>query len=181
MNKQPENPIYAHDTLEFVTVAVEFCAFLEQSSGRSKRAFTDRLLKLLPLLYLKAQLLPRVESNGAFLPADQVTEEDYNYIRHIVYDIMQKDDEYEELVCDEDMQTDESQWRTISEGLADMYQALRNFVSAYQQRIEDCMNDALWAVQDNFELYWGQNLVDTLRRLHKLCYTLKRTDDEDDY
>ena len=124
--KQVENPVYSHDTLEFVTVAVEFCAFLENSQGREKKDFVETLLKLLPLLYLKAVLLPRVESNGDFLPPDRITEQEYDFIRHIIFDILRKDDEYEELVCDQDMQTDVSQWKSISENLADMYQAIRN-------------------------------------------------------
>ena len=177
--KQVENPVYSHDTLEFVTVAVEFCAFLENSQGREKKDFVETLLKLLPLLYLKAVLLPRVESNGDFLPPDRITEQEYDFIRHIIFDILRKDDEYEELVCDQDMQTDVSQWKSISENLADMYQAIRNFVSVYQERIEDCMTDALWALMDNFELYWGQSLVDTLRQLHKLRYTRQKDLDED--
>ena len=179
-DKKTDNPIYAAGTLEFVTVAVQFCVFLEQSQGRSKREFVETLLKILPLLYLKTILLPRIESDGAFLPDDKVTEADYNWIRQTVYDIMQKDDDYEALVYDMDMQTEESHWQSVSEGLADMYQALRNFVAVYQERIENCMADALWAVADNFELYWGQCLVDTLRQLHKIRYTLaKDLEDED--
>ena len=60
--------IYSHDTLEFVTVSAEFCAFLEQSEGRDKREFVETMLKLLPLLYLKACLLPEVVSDEDFLP-----------------------------------------------------------------------------------------------------------------
>ena len=49
--------VYSRNTVEFVTVAAEFCAYLEQSEGRKCRDFTDTVLKLLPLLYLKAALL----------------------------------------------------------------------------------------------------------------------------
>lgn len=178
-NKEFQNTIYAPATLEFVTVAAQFCVFLEQSQGRSKREFVETMLRLLPLLYVKATLLPRIESDGTFLPDDKVTEEDYNFIRQTVYDIMQADDDYEELVYDATIQTDENRWLSVSEGLADMYQAIRNFVGVYQERIEDCMTDALWAVMDNFELYWGQSLVDTLRQLHKLRYTQQKDLDED--
>lgn len=180
MNNKTENPIYSHNTLEFVTVAAEFCAYLEQSEGKRRSEFVATMQKLLPILYHKALLLPQVDSEGDFLPDDQVTEADYNWIRNAVYDIMKEADEYEDLVYDEAMQTEESQWKTISEGLADMYQALRNFVSAYQQRVEDCMLDALWCVKDNFELYWGQNLVDTLKQLHKIRYVLNSDSDEED-
>lgn len=178
-NKEFQNTIYAPATLEFVTVAAQFCVFLEQSQGRRKREFVETMLRLLPLLYVKATLLPRIESDGAFLPDDKVTEEDYNFIRQTVYDIMQADDDYEELVYDATIQTDENRWLSVSEGLADMYQAIRNFVGVYQERIEDCMTDALWAVMDNFELYWGQSLVDTLRQLHKLRYAQQKDLDED--
>ena len=178
-----ENPIYAHDTLEFVQVAAQYCALLEKSTDdgqQTTEGLVGTLLKLLPLLYMKVQLLPEVDTEGAFVPDDQVTEDDYNYVRDNVYRLLHEHDEYELLVWDEDMQTEESRWCSVSEGLADIYQALRNFVSAYQQRVEDCMLDALWCVKDNFELYWGQNLVDTLKQLHKIRYVLNSGSDEED-
>ena len=171
-----ENPIYAHDTLEFVTVAAEYCALLEKTTDNGQQAedtLIGTLLRLLPLLYMKVQLLPEVDTDGAFVPKDQVTEEDYNYVRDGLYALLHEHDEYEMLVWDEDMQTEESRWCSVSEGLADIYQALRNFVAVYQQRVEPCMLDALWQVRDNFELYWGQTLLDTLRQLHKIRYSLK--------
>lgn len=172
MASSKENLIYAHDTLEFVTVAVEYCALMEKSDERTEEEFIETLLKLLPLLYMKVQLLPVVETDGAFIPDDQVTEEDYNFVRDGVYRLLHNHDEYEMLVWDEDMQTEESRWCSVSEGLADVYQALRNFVAVYQQRVETCMLDALWQLRDNFEIYWGQTLLDTLRQLHRIRYSL---------
>lgn len=172
-----ENPIYAHDTLEFVQVAAQFCALLEKAEEQSEEDLVGTLLKLLPLLYMKVQLLPEVDTEGAFVPDDQVTEEDYNFVRDNVYRLLHEHDEYELLVWDEDMQTEESRWCSVSEGLADIYQALRNFVAVYQQRLEPCMLDAIWQLRDNFELYWGQTLLDTLRQLHRIRYTIK--DEED--
>ena len=99
-----------------------------------------------------------------------MTEDDYNYVRNGAYRLLHEHDEYEMLVWDEDMQTEESRWCSVSEGLADVYQALRNFVAVYQQRVEACMPDALWQLRDSFELYWGLNLLDTLRQLHRIRY-----------
>ena len=180
------NPIYARDTLEFVAAAAEYCALLEttgngqRTTGNGQRttdngerttdSLVGTLLKLLPLLYMKVQLLPDVVSEGDFVPKEQVTEEDYNFVRNGVYALLHEHDEYEMLVWDEDMQTEESRWCSLSEGLADIYQALRNFVAVYQQRVEPCMLDALWQVRDDFELYWGQTLLDTLRQLHKIKF-----------
>lgn len=175
-----ENPIYAHDTLEFVTVAAEYCALLETCGERSEEELVGTLLKLLPLLYMKVQLLPEVETDGAFVPDDQVTEDDYNFVRAGAYSLLHKHDEYELLVWDEEMQTEESKWCSVSEGLADIYQSLRNFVAVYQQRVEACMLDALWQLHDNFELYWGQTLLDTLRQLHRIRYRMNFDTDEED-
>ena len=149
-------------------MAAEYCALMEKCSERTEKAFVGTLLKLLPLIYLKAQLLPEVETDGAFVPDGQVTEDDYNYVRSTAYSLLHEHDEYEMLVWDEDMQTDESRWCSVSEGLADVYQALRNFVAVYQQRVEACMPDALWQVKYSFELYWGLTLLDTLRQLHRI-------------
>jgi len=184
MPKRIDNSIYAHETLEFITVAAEYCALVEttdngqatldgrRESQQTTETFVSTLLKLLPLLYMKVQLLPEVETDGAFVPSDQVTEDDYNYVRDCAYSLLHEHDEYEMLVWDEDMQTEESRWCSVSEGLADIYQALRNFVAVYQQRVEPCMLDALWLLRENFELYWGQTLLDTLRQLHKIRYSL---------
>ena len=175
-----ENPIYARETLEFVAAAAEFCALLEQCGQRTEKELLDKLLKLLPLLYMKVQFLPDVETEGAFVPDGQVTEEDYDFVRSAVYGLLHEHDEYEMLVWDEDMQTEESRWCSVSEGLADVYQALRNFVAVYQQRLEPCMMDAIWQLRDNFELYWGQTLLDSLRQLHRIRFSMNSNADEED-
>ena len=162
--------IFSHNVLEFVTVAVEFCAFLEKSQGRPRQDFLDTLLKLLPLLYMKAQLLPEVDSQGDFLPRGKVTEDDYNYVRRTVYDILPDEDQYLDVSYDRDMETDETQWHSVSEHLADIYQPVRNFLAVYQDGVEDCMADALWALRDSFELYWGEAAVSALKRLHVIRY-----------
>ena len=73
--------VYSRNTVEFVTVAAEFCAYLEQSEGRKCRDFTDTVLKLLPLLYLKAALLEDIEGAEDFLPEAFVSEQDYEFVR----------------------------------------------------------------------------------------------------
>lgn len=130
----------------------------------------DTMLKLLPLMYLKAQLLPRVDSEGDFLPNGVVTEDDYNWIRRVVYDILGEEDTYLDVLYESDREGDDSRWKSVSEHLADIYQPVRNFLAVYQDGVEDCMLDALWALSDNFELYWGEALVDAMKRLHHLKY-----------
>lgn len=178
MKNSSEKVIYHHDVLEFVQVAVQYCATLEQYAEATRSELIDHLLKVMPLMYLKALLLPKVESDGSFLPDEQVTEQDYDFVRLGLADILGNEDEYLDVIYDEMMQTDDTGWKRISEHLADIYQPVRNFLATYQAGVEDCMNDALWSLVDSFELYWGEALVDALRRLHHVKFAIKENDDE---
>lgn len=180
MKKESTNPVYARPAMEFLAVATEYCALLEQSEEMRRDDFLSSLLRLLPVLYWHAQVLNPMETNGQFLPDDKVTEEDYEYIRRNARAIIKEWDEYEDLVRDDATGRDECRWVSLSESLADVYQPLRNFVWVYQQRLEQCMPDALWAVRDSFELYWGQAVLDSLRHLHRLKYMMDKDNDEDD-
>ena len=74
---EEESIIFHHDTVEFVTVAAEFCGFLERTNRIERWEFIDTALKILPLLYLKASLLPQCEQLGMDELETFVTEEDY--------------------------------------------------------------------------------------------------------
>ncbi|MBP3823398.1 MAG: DUF5063 domain-containing protein [Bacteroidaceae bacterium] len=165
--------VYSSPVVEFVTVAAEFCAFLEQSEGRDKDTLTDTLLKLLPLLYLKAELLPHVEGGDLYGAESFVTEGDYEWLRGTLTAVMGEDDAYEDLVYDEQMQTDEAHWRSVGEQLADIYQPVRDFVETFRTGVEDNIAEALWTLNDNFELYLGADIVDVLRRLHRVKYSIR--------
>lgn len=179
MSSTSDKVIYQHDVIEFAQVAVQFCAQLERANEAERGEFIDKLLKLIPLLYMKAQLLPEVESDGDFLPDDFVTEQDYNFVLTSVAQQLGDDDMYLDIVTDEMLQTDDTQWKRVSEHLADAYQPLRNFLAAYQRGVEECMHDALWALHDSFAQYWGEALTSALLRLHRIKYTERQDSDDD--
>ena len=80
MEKESQT-IFEKNVIEFVTVAAEFCAFLERAEHMKRKAFVDTSLKILPLLYLKASLLPKCETIGDEAPETYVTEETYEILR----------------------------------------------------------------------------------------------------
>ena len=99
--------IYDKNTVEFVTVAAEFCGFLERTGEMKRRPFVDKALKLLPLLYLKASLLPEyAERMDEFDPETFVTEGDYERVRAGVAALMGRYDDYLDVFLD-DMTTEE--------------------------------------------------------------------------
>ena len=52
MEEKNSQVIFDKNAVEFVTVAAEFCGFMERVSDMRCRDFVDKCLKLLPLLYL---------------------------------------------------------------------------------------------------------------------------------
>lgn len=178
-NSFENNIVFSKNVVEFVTVGVQYCSFLESFEDQSQAGLTDKLTKLLPLLYLKASLLPDVEIEYEIYPEVTVTEDDYNYIVSRLYSIYKNNDTYLEVFLEDMKYSDTPISASISEDLADIYQDLKNFVSIYEQGVEENMSEALYACNENFKLYWGQKLVNVLRALHSLKHSVSDELDED--
>lgn len=179
MEKNNSPIIFDKNTVEFVTVAAEFCGFLERASEFGRRTFVDKALKLLPLLYLKASLLPAGERVDDFDPETFVTEGDYERVRTAITALMAEKDDYLEVFLDDMAYSDTPIKQNISEGLADIYQPLKNFVCVYQLGFDQTMNDSLIICREYFMEFWGQRLVNVMRALHEVKYS-KHSDEEDE-
>ena len=160
--------VYDKSVIDFVTVAVECCVFLEQEELLPRTEWIDKMLKILPLLYLKASLLPVTHVIDESPPATFVREEDYSRVAAKVAELMGEEDVYLDVFVEDMKYSDRPVSGFVSENIADIYQDLRNFVSVYQFELTDQMNDALAVCRENFYLFWGQKLVNVLRPLHAL-------------
>lgn len=162
--------IYSSAVIDFVTVAVEFCSFLEKESQPPRNEWIDTALKILPLLYVKASLLPETVEQNDESPETFVKEEDYNRISFQVSSVMGEEDVYLDVFVEDMKYSDRPVSSFISEDIADIYQDVRNLVSVYQHDLADQMNDAILICSQNFKTYWGQKLVNVIRPLHALLY-----------
>lgn len=179
--KKNSQPIFDRNTVEFVTVAAEMCGFLERVSQLKRRDFVDKALKLLPLLYLKVSLLPECERIDEFsVPEIFVTEVDYEQLRSSIAALLGEKDDYLEVFLDDMAYSDTPIHQSISEGLADIYQVLKDFICVYQLGLDHTMNDALVICQEHFSEFWGQRLVNVMRALHNVKYSTETSADEDD-
>jgi hypothetical protein len=168
----PRKLIYEKNTLEFVTVALEYCALIESAGKHTIFSFTDKAVKILPLLYLKATLLPVTDEAADDYDAEQcITEQTYEVIRVRLANLMGEDDYFLETF-DPDMQySDTPITTTISENLADVYQDIGNFVALFRQENETVMEQALITCEENFRLFLGQKLLNVLKALHVVRYS----------
>ncbi|MEG0795987.1 MAG: DUF5063 domain-containing protein [Odoribacter sp.] len=164
---------YSKEVIEFVAVAKEFCDFIETSPQMQRKDFIQRLQKFIPLIYLKGSLLPACESEESGLLGDVVTEEDYNYFYEEMHRLLGEYDEYLE-VFDENMQySEEPVVHSISEKTCDIYQDLKNFIASFRCGIPEVMGEALWQLNESFELYWGKACAGVMRAIHSVVYQVK--------
>lgn len=178
MEKESQT-IFDKNVIEFVTVAAEFCAFLERAESMKRSDFVDTSLKILPLLYLKASLLPPCERLGEEELETYVTEEVYEILRLNLAELMGEKDDYLDVFVEDMVYSDQPIKKCISEDLADIYQDIRDFIFVFQLGLNETMNDSLALCQENFGLLWGQKLVNTLRALHDVKYHQEEEEEEE--
>ena len=169
MTQSNTHYVYQQPAIEFVTVAVQLCLYLEQIEGQDKSEFIEKMLCLLPLLYLKARLLPKATEELDGFPERFVSEQEYEDIRQKVAQCMGADDTYLEVFVEDMRYSDEPITAFVSENIADIYQEVKDLACNYQTRDEAVMNDALVNCIEAFEQHWGQKLLNVLRPLHAVA------------
>ncbi len=168
---------FDRNTVEFVTVAAEYCAFLEQIYDKEPTRVADVISKLLPLVYLKASMLTDAEPERLYLE-EIVTEPEYDAIRMSLQQKFGENDDYLEVFVEDMKYSDTPVRRCISEDLADIYQALKNFVHSYRSGLDEVMEEAVAVCSEGFRTYWGQTLTNTLRAVHNVRYNSDLNEDE---
>lgn len=181
MDRNLKSVVYSSGSVEFVTVAVQYCLLVE-SADIIKDELTDKLTKMLPLLYLKTTMIPTLElENEAEMPEVAVNEDDYSSVFNNLFSKYGSDDAYLEVFVQDMKYSDTPISESIAENLTDIYQDLKNCVTVYERGIAEHMNDALSVCIENFKTYWGQKLVNVLRALHSLKYSEQGNDPDNQY
>ncbi|MBK7132448.1 MAG: DUF5063 domain-containing protein [Bacteroidales bacterium] len=164
-------PVYSRNVVEFVAVANEFCKYSEHASELKGDELLKIFQRILPLMYLKASLLPQFdpffeEGNEKF-----VTESDWLRIHDTFREKFGTADDYLEVFDDKMKESEGPVISSISENMADIYQDMKDFLLLYQTGTNEVMNDAVWECRLNFETFWGQKLVNSMRAIHKFIYS----------
>lgn len=176
-----ENIIYDKNSIEFVTVGVEFCSLMENARNFTRAEFVRKSAVVLPLLYLKAALLSK-DDDEEFegFPEQFVSEAEYEMVRSQVAAVMESQDDYLETFHPDMAYSDTPIAAFISEDLADIYQDIKNLAFAYSIRQEDSMRVALDVCRTSFYEYWGQKLTNAMGALHHVLNDIENNGDENE-
>jgi hypothetical protein len=165
------DPVYSRNVVEFVAVANEFCKYSEHASELKGDELLKILQRILPLMYLKASLLPQL--NPFFEDGNEkfVNESDWSIIHDTLREKFGTADDYLEVFDSKINDSEGPIISSLSENMADIYQDMKDFLLLYQTGTSEVMNDAVWECRMNFENFWGQKLVNSMRAIHKFIYS----------
>jgi len=164
-------PVYSRNVVEFTAAAIEFCKYSEHAGEIKGDEMLKILQRILPYLYLKASLLPSLEPFFDDGNENFVTESDWTTVRDNFREKFGTADDYLEFINEKLNESEGPAVSSISENMADIYQDLKDFLLLYQTGTKEVMNDAVWECRQNFENYWGQKLVNSLRAIHRFIYS----------
>lgn len=160
--------VFSPETIEFVTIANEFCKFLENLNDFSVSQFIENTYKIGSLLHFKALGLPKPDINEKLPSETFITEADWHYIDTA---ISQKLGQYEIFTeIREPANPDTPINISMSECLTDTYQDLKDFTKIYHIASEDVIINAMYNCKIGFEQYWGTRLLTVLKEFHNLLY-----------
>lgn len=180
MTEKTQNKVYTKNVIEFITIAKEYCAFVEDAGKLSTKLFLQQSQMLLPLLYLKTSMLPKFEPISEESNEKFVSENDWNYIKNKIAGLLGKMDVFVQIIEPIMQFEDDAINVSLSEIFTDIYQDLRDTISIFAMGDENMMNDALWECISNFEQYWGQRTIIALSAIHNINYGAKDISDDNE-
>jgi len=171
MNNSSENLTQSKSVLEMITVAHEYCLFMEKVDSYSQEDVLNYFQKIIPLLYLKGSLLPDIEVSDESYLERYVTAETWEIIFNEVRNKLKPLDEYWVLEQKDDT---EALKASIAENLTDAYQDLKDFVILYTKNTQTARENATNECKMHFETHWGIRLLGALRAIHQIKFTTQR-------
>jgi hypothetical protein len=163
----PNDPVYSKTVLEMLTVANEYCLFLEKADNYDRQDILLFLQKICPLIYIKASLLPSIELTDEDAAEHFVAEEEWEGMFNSLHLKFENDDLYYFIDPHERSHTDPVK-ASLAENFTDIYQDLKDFVLLYQKPRKASMEFAVYECKRLFETHYGFRLVRAHFALHYL-------------
>ena len=135
-----QDPVYSRNVVEFVAVANEFCKYAEHASELKGDELLKILQRILPLMYLKASLLPKLDPFFEDGNEKFVTESDWNIVNDILKEKFGTANDYLEVFDEKINESEGPVVSSISENMADIYQDMKDFLLLYQTGTGEVMN-----------------------------------------
>ena len=165
----PDDITVTKPILEMVTVANEFCFYLDNAEEKSKTGILEFMNRILPLLYLKGSLLPDIKVENPEANEKFVTEEQWERIFLLLRDKFGKQDEF--WIIDPLYINDTEPLKaSMAENIADIYQDMKDLIMLYQKNTFDARQNAVSDTKLLFGNHWGYRIGNVFSRIHHLLH-----------
>lgn len=171
----------SNNQLAVIALSNEYCQVIELAASVEPQEFIGKMVRLLPRIYiavtdLKAEQFSEPEYA---LDAIHLDEPYYNQVRDNISALLGEDDTYLETFHDDMKYSDTPIAATVSEGLADIFQVLFDFVEDVKNSELELQLEYFGQLREDFSNYWGQTLCNVMRPLNELSN--KDYSDEDEF
>lgn len=163
------NPVSARSVLEMITVANDFCSFLEKSEDFAKSGVLTYLQRVLPLIYIKSSLLPDVEIGDEDAIEHYVTETEWEDMFNLLHAKFGEDDIYYYVDNHEKSHQDPMK-ASIAENITDLYQDLKDFLLLYQKPLTTFKENAVMECKRLFADRYGFRIVNAHAAIHYVMF-----------
>jgi hypothetical protein len=167
--KAEEEVVQSGQVLDFLTVANEYCMLVEGASSLPRENMLGYLHRILPLLYLKASLLPDIPPPEENLHERFMTEEQWENSFNDLRTMLGDDDHFWNIEHMHDSEA-KPEKASVAEQLADIYQEMKDFVLLFQKPLTTSREHAVIACRYFFYEHWGVKALTAATIIHKAIY-----------
>ncbi len=161
--------LYSRKVLEMITVANEYCLFLEKADRYTLDELLSFAQKIIPLIYLKSALLPGTEVSDEDAVEHYVTEEQWETMFNILHTAFGSADEFYYIDLNEKSHNDPVKG-SLAECFTDTYQDLKDFLMLYQNPVRTFKENAVKECKRLFETRYGMRLINAHAAVHAILY-----------
>lgn len=166
----------SNNALSVIAMANEYCRAVELAPSTEPLEFVAKIVKLLPRIFIAVNDLPADGEADADFGFDtaHLEEDYYNQVRAAMAATLGEADTYLETMHEDMKYSDSPIAATVSEGLADIFQVLYDFVEDVRESDPEQTCGHLASLREQFTEYWSETLCNVMRPLNAI---LRHPDD----
>jgi hypothetical protein len=159
--------VFSRKVIEMITVANEFCLFIEENTKYETIQILAYLERVIPLLYLKGSLLPSIEITDESANERFVTEEQWEIYFN---QLKKKFGKIDSFYSNESTQKDKCIRYSLADIIVDIYQDLKDFILLYERNTMIARENAVNNCKYLFESRWGYRAIRAMQAIHYILY-----------